>query len=87
MHEIKSIGVLQAAKVMSLLFFVVSEITGIVIALNALIHGRPHHAILAAVLIGPAYAVVGFLFYAAVSWLYNQIAARIGGVQIELVQR
>jgi hypothetical protein len=86
MHEIRSIGVLSAAKLMGVLYFIVGEIMALFLALGALARGHPGRALLAVILLGAVEGVIGFLFSAVFAWLYNQIAARIGGIEVQTVQ-
>jgi hypothetical protein len=86
MHEIRSIGVLSAAKVMGALYFILGEIAGLFFALAALAHGHPIRAILALIFVGAIQGVIGFVICAIFVWLYNQIAARIGGIEVQTVQ-
>lgn len=86
MHEIRSIGVLSAAKVMGALYFIFGEIVGVFIALSALAHGHPGRALLVLVFLGAVQGVIGFVICAIFVWLYNQIAARIGGIEVHAVQ-
>ncbi|HEV3114412.1 MAG TPA: hypothetical protein VGY99_28325 [Candidatus Binataceae bacterium] len=85
MHEIKSIGVLSAAKVMGALYFILGEIAAFFVALAALAHGQPGKAVLALVFVGAVQGVIGFVLVGVFSWLYNQIAARIGGIEVQTV--
>ncbi len=86
MHEIRSIGVLSVAKVMGVLYFILGEIAAFFLALAALAHGHPGRALLALIFLGAAYGVIGFLLTGLFAWLYNQIAARIGGIEVQTAQ-
>jgi hypothetical protein len=56
------------------------------VALGALAHGHAGRAILVLALFGAIQGVIGFIFSALACWLYNQIAARIGGIEVQMVQ-
>ncbi len=86
MHEIRSIGVLSAAKVMGALYFIFGEILALFVALGALAHGHPGTALLGLVFLGVVHGVIGFVVCALFAWLYNQIAGRIGGIEVQTVQ-
>jgi hypothetical protein len=86
MHEIRSIGVLSVAKVTGVIYFIVGEIVAVFVALDALAHGHPGRAVLVLVFIGAIQGVLGFVFSALFCWLYNQIAARFGGIEVQVVQ-
>jgi len=86
MHEIRSIGVLSAAKMTGAIYFIIGEVVAVFFALGALAHGHPGRAILALAFFGAIQGAVGFVFSAIACWLYNQIAAGIGGVEVQLVQ-
>lgn len=85
MHEIRSIGVLSAAKVMGAIYFVFGEVVGLFIALQALAHGHPLRAMLVLIFVGAIQGLIGFVLSAVMCWLFNQIAAQIGGIEVELV--
>lgn len=85
MQELKSFDVLATAKIAGALYAILGEIGGIFMALVALFHGEPIRALLAIIFFGVVYGILGFISTAIASWLYNLIAARIGGIQFELV--
>ena len=86
MHEIRSIGVLSAAKVMGALYFILGEIVAFFLALGALAHGHPGRAVVVLIFFGAIQGAIGFVLVAVFSWLYNQIAARIGGIEVQAVR-
>ena len=85
MHEIRSIGVLSAAKVMGVLYFILGEILAFFLALGALAHGRPGRGVVVLIFFGAIQGVIGFVLCAVITWLYNQIAAHIGGIEVQTV--
>jgi hypothetical protein len=87
MHEIKSISVLPAAKVSGAIYLIVAAVFGVIFAFGALVRGHPGRALLALIGFPVLYAVVAFIFTAIFCWLYNEVARRIGGVEIELAER
>jgi hypothetical protein len=95
-QQIKSISIVQTAKFVGALYFVV----GVLFALFVLIvgfrvrhggaampPGMPHrmHPPLLLLVIAPIlYGIAGFIGSMVMSWIYNQIAKRIGGIEFEL---
>ncbi len=87
MHEIRSISVMQTAKVVAAIYFIISAVIGLCLAVATLVRGHPGRALLALVGIPIFYGVIAFAFTAIFCWLYNEIARRIGGIEIELAER
>jgi hypothetical protein len=87
MHEIKSFGVMQTAKVMAVIYAILAAVIGFFLALSALFRGHPVRAILALFGLPILYGVFSFIFVAILCLLYNEIARRVGGVEIELNER
>lgn len=85
MHEIRSIGVLSAAKIMGAVYFVFGEIVAVFVALQALLHGHLIRAIVALIFVGAIQGLIGFVASAVLCWLFNQIAGRIGGIEVEVL--
>jgi hypothetical protein len=90
MHEIKSFKIFQTAKVIGALYLIFGFVEGVILAI-AFAHS-PHPAPFKGklfILIGlPILAgVLGFIFGAIFCWLYNLVAARIGGIAFELTPR
>ena len=89
MQQIKSFGILQTAKFVGVLYVVMTAIfaipLGIVGALVAVIAGKPEGLTFLFFMLAPIfYGIFGFLMVALICWLYNVVAARMGGVEIEL---
>ncbi len=87
MQEIKSIGVISAAIVGGLLYFILAEFGALVYAIMAMIHGHLGRGNLLFVLLGVAYGILGAILIAICAWLYNLIARQLGGIKIELAPR
>jgi len=91
MHEIKSFKIFQTARVIAVLYLIFGFVEGVILAI--MIAHRPPPApfkgTLFILLIGvPILAgVLGFIFGVIICWLYNLIAARIGGIAFELTPR
>ncbi len=89
MQQIKSVGILQTAKLAGALYVVVTAIfaipIGIIGALVSILAGKPEGLIFLMFIFAPIfYGIVGFLMVALLCWLYNVVAARMGGIEIEL---
>ena len=87
MHEIKSFRVWQTAKILAALAAIYIEIEATFLALISFRQHHPREAIVAIVGLPIMAAVLGFLITALLCWLYNLVAARIGGIAFELVPR
>jgi hypothetical protein len=86
MQQIKSFGVLQTSKVIAALYFVLGLCFAVVVMIvSAVAHRGPRHAGILFLIGAPIfYGAVGFVMGAIISWLYNVIAGRIGGIEIDL---
>ncbi len=87
MQELKSFNVVATAKVAGALYAILGEVGGVILALTALFEGHLIRALLVLIFFGAIYGILGFIITAITAWLYNQIAAQIGGIEFELVQR
>lgn len=89
MQQIKSFGILQTAKVSGVMYLIVSAVFAIpfavIGALGAVVSGKPEGLLMLLLILAPLlYAVMGALFAALGCLVYNLVAARIGGVEVEL---
>jgi hypothetical protein len=89
MQQVKSFGIFQTAKVFAALYFIMTAIFAIPIAvigaIGGILAGKPTGLLFLLLLAAPFfYAAIGWLFGALACWLYNTIAAQIGGIEIEL---
>lgn len=85
MHEIKRVGVLQAAKLMAIMYLIVSAVIVVPLGFIGLFTSATKSpAALLVVLLPVVYAVFGFVFTAIGCWVYNVVAAMVGGFRIEL---
>jgi uncharacterized membrane protein len=80
--QITSISPLQTAKVIAVLYFIVSLPFLPLLALTMLGSGGQQHASPAFLLILPfLYAVIGFVVTAFCAWVYNIVAKQVGGIE------
>lgn len=84
MQQIKSFAVVQTAKVIGILYFILGAILVVPFSLMRLAAGRAAFGGFFVLLAPIAYGVAGFLMTALLCWLYNMLAKRIGGIRVEL---
>jgi len=90
MAQIRSFGVLQTAKFIGTLYAAVSALFAVPIALIgvvvAAVTDKPGGYAIVLVVFAPlVYGLMGFLVAALGAWAYNALAARIGGIEVEIV--
>ena len=92
-QEIKSINPLSVAKLCGLMYVIIGLVLGLIVGLVSLpstlivnVTGVPTIliGIFFGLLLALFYGVLGFLIGAASAWLYNKVADKIGGIEIEL---
>jgi len=90
MHEIKSFKIFQTAKVIAVLYVIFGFVEGAIL-LVAFAHAPHPHGLggtlVICIALPIAFGVVGFIFTVIMCWLYNVVAARIGGIAFELAPR
>ena len=88
MHEIKSFKIFQTAKVITVLYVIFGFVEDAILAIT-FPHSPhpPHFKGTLFILIGVPilFGVLGFIFTVIGCWLYNIVAARIGGIAFELL--
>ncbi|HVN63928.1 MAG TPA: hypothetical protein VMT58_04785 [Candidatus Binataceae bacterium] len=85
MHEIRAFDILYTAKVVAFVYGTMSGIFALYYAAAQILHGHFLMALSAIILI-PAFGIAsGFLTTAFEAWVYNELAARFGGIRIEIV--
>ncbi|WP_296948263.1 hypothetical protein [uncultured Massilia sp.] len=75
-----SISKLQTAKVMAALYLVISIPLALVSMIPLALQGQPVSVVML-LLVPVLYTAIGFVFTFLGAWLYNGIAARIGGIE------
>lgn len=79
--QLTHISVLQSSKVVAALYFVITLPFAVILLFVGIFGGGFGMAIGA--LFAPfLYAIVGFIVFAILSWVYNLVAARIGGIEV-----
>jgi hypothetical protein len=79
--QVVHVSVLQSAKVMAALYLVFSLPMVLVMAIPALMTGGEGVSMAMLIFAPILYTVVGFIFTALGAWIYNLVAARIGGFE------
>jgi hypothetical protein len=84
MRQVKSFGVLQTAKVLGALYLAFGLIFGVLTAVFNIVTGHFGHAIFMLIVPPIGYGVAGFIFTAVMCALYNAVAERVGGIEIDV---
>jgi len=87
MHEIKSFKIFQTAKVIAVLYVIFGFVEGAILTVVFAHHPNPHPlrgTLFILIGLPILFGVAGFIFLVINCWLYNIIAARIGGIAFEL---
>lgn len=88
MRRIKRFGVAQTAKVVAIIYFFVIAIVmmplGLIIILLGGFHGIGHWEGVMFLFLPFVYALIAFVFTAIGCLVYNLIAKRIGGIEVEI---
>ena len=79
--QVVNVSALQSAKVMAALYFVCSFPFIVILALSAFAGEQQSPGLVILILMPVLYAFFGFLFTLIGAWVYNLIAARIGGFE------
>jgi hypothetical protein len=83
--QLLHISVFQSAKVMAVLYFVISIPLVLIMAIPTLLMNRPGPGLFMLILMPILYLILGFLFSAFGAWVYNLVAARIGGFEFTVL--
>ncbi|MFC0252939.1 hypothetical protein [Massilia consociata] len=78
--QIIHISVLQSAKVMAVLYLVLSLPMVLLMAVPAMFSGQ-EFSLAMLILMPVLYTLIGFIFTALGAWVYNIVAARVGGFE------
>jgi uncharacterized membrane protein (DUF485 family) len=86
MQQIKSFGVLQSAKVMSLVYAILGILVAVGFVLARAMHRGVHHprVLVLLIFVPILYGILGFVLTVVVCGIYNWVARRLGGIEIEL---
>jgi hypothetical protein len=81
--QIVQVSVVQSAKVMAGIYFVITIPIAAIIVLFALFGGQGLTGLFMAFVMSLSYAVGGFLTSVLGAWIYNVVAARVGGFEFQ----
>ena len=84
--QIVHISQLQTAKVMAILYLVISLPFAVLTAVLELSQGRGGAGWVMLVAMPILYALFGFLFTLLGAWVYNKVAPRVGGIEFTTVE-
>ena len=84
--QIASVSPLQTAKVFAIIYFVLAIPMVILMSLPMLFTGAPGLPMMMLVGMPFLYAIFGFLFTLLGAWVYNMIAAQVGGIEFTTVE-
>ena len=84
--QIVQVSILQSAKVMAALYFVISIPFALLMMIPAMLSPTPRLGIGMLVMMPIFYTLFGFLFSLLGAWIYNLVAARIGGFEFQTVE-
>jgi hypothetical protein len=90
MHEIKSFKIFQTARVIAVLYVIFGFVEGVILAITLPSSPHPPHfkgTLFILIGVPILFGVLGFIFTVIGCWLYNIVAARIGGIAFELTPR
>jgi hypothetical protein len=84
--QIVRVSILQSAKVMAVLYFVISIPFALLMMIPAMLSPAPGMGVGMLILMPVFYMVFGFLFSLFGAWIYNLVATRIGGFEFQTVE-
>ncbi|MFZ0678436.1 hypothetical protein [Candidatus Binatus sp.] len=90
MHEIKSFKIFQTARVIAVLYVIFGFVEAAILLVVFAHHPHPHPlrgALFILIGVPILFGVIGFIALLIMCWLYNIVAARIGGIAFELTPR
>jgi len=78
--QIVNVSILQSAKVMAVIYLVLSVLMVLLMAIPAMASGQGF-SLGMLILMPVLYTVFGFIFTALGAWVYNLVASKIGGFE------
>jgi len=79
--QIVNVSILQNAKVMAALYFVISIPMALIMMIPMMAQEGGGFSLMMLVLMPVLYTLIGFVFSLVGAWVYNLIAARVGGFE------
>ncbi len=80
--QLINISVMQSAKVLAVMFFLLSCPLVLLIMVPMAFSPQPEPPIFVLFVMPILYGVFGFLFAWFAAWLYNIVAAKLGGIEV-----
>ena len=84
--QIVSVSILHNAKLMAAIYFVVSIPMVLLMAIPLMMNEGVGASLLTMLLMPVLYLVFGFVFTLLAAWVYNVVAARVGGFEFTTVE-
>ncbi|TFW33545.1 hypothetical protein [Massilia horti] len=84
--QVVHVSVMQTSKVMAVLYLVISLPLVVLSAIPMLFGGQGALPVFMLILLPLLYMVFGYLFTLLGAWVYNLVAARIGGFEFTTVE-
>ena len=84
--QIVKVSILQSAKVMAALYFVISIPFALLMMIPAIFVPSAGYSVGMAIAMPIFYTIFGFLFSLLGAWIYNLVAARIGGFEFQTAE-
>lgn len=84
--QIVQVSILQSAKVMAALYFVISIPFALLMMIPAMLAPTPGLSIGMVIMLPIFYTLFGWLFSLLGAWIYNLVAARVGGFEFQTVE-
>ena len=84
--QLANVSKLQASKVAAVMYLVISVPMVLLMMLPMLYSDQPGMPMWLLLLLPVLYAVLGFVFTFLAAWVYNLVAARIGGFEYTTVE-
>lgn len=85
-YQIARISLFQTAKVIAVLYLVFGIIGLAVMVIRSMVQPEAGGFALSFLLVPFIYALVGFVLVMVFGWIYNQVAKRVGGIEVTLAE-
>ena len=82
--QLINISAMQSAKVLAVMYFLLSIPLVVLIMVPMAFSPRPGPPMVLLIAMPILYGVFGFLFTWFAAWLYNNVAAKLGGIEVTI---
>ncbi len=86
-HTIKKFGVISAGKMLAAILAVMMFVVGLITGVISITQGQILTGVIIILLAPIIYAVIGFITGVLWAFVYNIVAKKIGGLQVEIEQK